>query len=242
LEPAAVILGILQARTGSTRLPGKVLMPLLGEPMIVRELERLAQASTLDALVVATSTDPSDDELAATVAAAGVDVRRGSLDDVLGRFLQVVDEYDPDVVVRLTADNPLTDPDVLDLIVRTHLESGADYTSNAIERSYPRGLDVEAVEADALRAMRALGPDAEEREHVTIGIYRRPETFRLQAVTQQPDRSDLRWTVDEPEDFAFAERVYQALYPANPAFRQADVLALLEREPGLRRTEPDAGT
>jgi spore coat polysaccharide biosynthesis protein SpsF len=242
LEPAAVILGILQARTGSTRLPGKVLMPLLGEPMIVRELERLAQASTLDALVVATSTDPSDDELAATVAAAGVDVRRGSLDDVLARFLQVVDEYDPDVVVRLTADNPLTDPDVLDLIVRTHLESGADYTSNAIERSYPRGLDVEAVEADALRAMRALGPDAEEREHVTIGIYRRPETFRLQAVTQQPDRSDLRWTVDEPEDFAFAERVYQALYPANPAFRQADVLALLEREPGLRRTEPDAGT
>jgi spore coat polysaccharide biosynthesis protein SpsF len=236
-----VILGILQARTSSTRLPGKVLMPLLGEPMIVRELERLAQATTLDGLVVATSTDPSDDELSATVGAAGIDVRRGSLDDVLGRFLQVIDEYDPGVVVRLTADNPLTDPDVLDLIVRTHLEGGADYTSNAIERSYPRGLDVEAVEADALRAMRDLGPDAEEREHVTIGIYRRPESFRLQAVTQRPDRSDLRWTVDEPGDLAFAERVYQALYPTNPAFRQADVLALLEREPGLRRTESDAG-
>jgi spore coat polysaccharide biosynthesis protein SpsF len=236
-----VILGILQARTSSTRLPGKVLMPLLGEPMIVRQLERLAQATTLDGLVVATSTDPSDDELAATVGAAGVDVRRGSLDDVLGRFLQVVDEYDPGVVVRLTADNPLTDPDVLDLIVRTHLEGGADYTSNAIERSYPRGLDVEAVEADALRAMWEMGPDAEEREHVTIGIYRRPASFRLQAVTQRPNRSDLRWTVDEPGDLAFAEQVYHALYPANPAFRQADVLALLEREPGLSRTESDAG-
>ncbi len=235
-----MILGILQARTGSTRLPGKVLMPLMGQPMIVRELERLAQASTLDALVVATSTDPSDDELVATVADAGVDVRRGSLVDVLDRFLQIVDEYDPATVVRLTGDNPLTDPDVLDLIVQTHREAGADYTSNAIERSYPRGLDVEAVEANALRRMRDLGPDAEEREHVTIGIYRRPELFRLRAVTQTPDRSQLRWTVDEPADFAFAQRVYEALYPANPAFRQADVLDLLEREPGLRRTESDA--
>jgi spore coat polysaccharide biosynthesis protein SpsF len=235
-----VILGILQARTGSTRLPGKVLMPLLGEPMIVRELERLAQATTLDELVVASSTDPSDDELADVVAAAGVEVRRGSLDDVLGRFLQIVDEFDPATVVRLTGDTPLTDPDVLDRIVDSHREGGADYTSNAIQRSYPRGLDVEAVEADALRRMRELGPDAEEREHVTIGIYRRPDVFRLQAVTQTPDRSDLRWTVDEPADFAFVERVYAALYPTDPAFRQSDVLALLEREPGLLRTESDA--
>lgn len=230
-----MILGILQARTSSTRLPGKVLQPLQGAPMIVRELERVRRAEMLDGLVVATSTDPSDDELADVVAAAGVDVRRGSLDDVLGRFLQVADEFQPGTVVRLTGDNPLTDPGVIDLVVHRHLDAGADYTSNAIERSFPRGLDAEAVQTDALRRLAALGPSAEEREHVTLGIYRRPDLFRLEAVTQQPDRSALRWTVDEPADLAFVREVYAELFATNPDFGQEDVHALLERRPGLRR-------
>jgi spore coat polysaccharide biosynthesis protein SpsF len=162
------------------------------------------------------------------------------LPDVLSRFLSAADEFDPDVVVRLTGDNPFVDPDVIDLVVREHLAGGADYTSNSLTRTFPRGLDVEAVDPAALRSLAARPLQDDEREHVTIGIYRRPEEFRLHQVTQSDDRSDLRWTVDFPEDFAFAQAVYERLLPGLPHFGQADVLALLEREPALRRTDADA--
>jgi spore coat polysaccharide biosynthesis protein SpsF len=235
-----MIVGVLQARMSSTRLPGKVLKPLAGEPMILRIVERIRRSRELDQLIVATSVDPSDDPLVRVLGDAGVTVRRGSLADVFSRFLAVADEFDPDVVVRLTGDNPFVDPEVIDRIVREHLASGADYTSNSLTRTFPRGLDVEAVKPAALRSLatRELQPD--EREHVTIGVYRRPDEFRLHQVTQEPDRSELRWTVDLPEDFAFAEAVYDRLYATTPAFGQADVLALLEREPALRRTDADA--
>lgn len=234
-----MILGVLQARCSSTRLPGKVLRPLLGTPMILREIERLRRCTRLDELVVATSVDPSDDPLVELLEGVGVLVRRGSLPDVLSRFLGVVDEFQPRTVVRLTADNPLTDPEVIDAIVDQHRRTGAEYTSNAIVRTFPRGLDAEAVEAEALRRLDRLGPTVEEREHVTLGIYRRPAEFRLSAHTQEPDRSSLRWTVDLPEDFAFAEAVYTELYDADPGFGQAQILALLERRPELRRSEAD---
>lgn len=221
----------------STRLPGKVLEPVMGAPMILRAIERISRARTLDGLVLATSIDPSDDALVATAEAAGVTVRRGSLNDVLARFLMVIDEFDPDTVVRLTGDNPLTDPAIIDRIVQEHEARDADYTSNAIVRTFPRGLDAEAVRSSALRAIERIGPSAEEREHVTIGIYRRPERFRLHTVTQTPDRSDLRWTVDYPEDLAFARAVYDDLYADNPGFGQDEVLGLLARRPELRRTE-----
>lgn len=205
--------------------------------MILRAVERISRAQTLDGLVLATSVDPSDDELAAVAESAGVTVRRGSLDDVLGRFLTVVDEFEPTTVVRLTGDNPLIDPAVIDLIVREHEAHAVDYTSNAITRTFPRGLDVEAVRSAALRAMEELGPTAEEREHVTIGIYRRPERFRLHAVTQTPDRSELRWTVDHPDDLAFARAVYDELHADDPTFGQEDILRLIERRPELRRID-----
>jgi spore coat polysaccharide biosynthesis protein SpsF len=235
-----VILGILQARTSSTRLPGKVLRPILGAPLIVRELERVRRARRLDALVVATSTDPSDDELADVVTAHGVEVRRGSLDDALGRFLGVVDEFAPDVVVRLTGDNPMTDPGVLDRVVEEHLQHGAAYTSNAIRRTYPRGLDIEAVDPAALRQIAATDPTPDEREHVTLGVYRRAGAFPTRAVVQERDLSHLRWTVDLPADLEFATSVYGELHASRPDFRQEDVLALLERRPELVRTEADA--
>lgn len=235
-----MIVGVLQARMSSTRLPGKVLAPLAGEPMILRIVERIRRSRELDQLIVVTSVDPSDDPLVRVLDDAEVEVRRGSLTDVFSRFLAVADEFDPDVVVRLTGDNPLVDPGVIDRVVSEHRASGADYTSNSLTRTFPRGLDVEAVNPAALRSLaeRDLQPD--EREHVTIGVYRRPEEFRLHQVTQQPDHSELRWTVDYPEDFAFAEAVYDRLYSTTPAFGQADVLALLDREPALRRTDADA--
>jgi len=235
-----VILAILQARMSSSRLPGKVLEPILGRPLILRTVDRISRASMLDEIVLATSVDPSDDPLVEVAERAGVNVRRGSLDDVLSRYLQVAEEIQPSTIVRLTGDNPLTDPAVIDWVVAEHQRTGADYTSNTIQRTYPRGLDVEAISVDALRRIGLKATDAAEREHVTIGIYRRPNEFTLHQVVQAPDRSNMRWTVDVAGDLAFVRAVFGALYPTNPNFGQDDVIALLERYPALSRTESQA--
>jgi spore coat polysaccharide biosynthesis protein SpsF len=234
-----MVLAILQARTSSHRLPGKVLSPILGTPLILRALDRIGRAQRIDRIVLATSTEASDDVLAVAVADAGYAVHRGPLDDVLSRFLQVIDAQDDETIVRLTGDNALSDPAVIDRVIAAHLASGADYTANVLERSYPRGLDVEVFRADALRRVDRLVVDQQEREHVTLGIYRRPELFTLHSVTQSPDRSDLRWTVDYPEDLVFARAVYEHLLAVDPMFGQDDIIALLAEHPELIRRESD---
>jgi spore coat polysaccharide biosynthesis protein SpsF len=235
-------IGVLQARTTSSRLPGKVLLPILGRPMILRQLDRMTRAQTLDLIVVATSEDVSDDELALTIVDAGFDLVRGSLDDVLARVSRVIDEYQPDVIVRMTADCPLISPSVIDHVVHAFDTSSVDYASNTMVPTYPDGLDVEVVTANALRQVAEESADPDEREHVTLGIYRKPERFSILNVTDPTgaDHSDLRWTVDSPEDFTFVERVYQHLMPTRSDFEYHDVLQLLEREPQLARTSSDA--
>lgn len=225
---------------GSTRLPGKVLAPILGEPMILRAIERIKAAKKLDALVLATSTDASDDELVRVAEAAGVVVRRGSLNDVLDRFITVIDEFDPEHVVRLTGDNALTDPNVIDLVVETHMSAAPDYTSNALQRTFPRGLDVEVIRADVLRSVATSAIDPAAREHVTMGVYRDGSGFRLESVRQTPDRSSLRWTVDTPKDLEFARNVYEALWSKNHSFGQREILELSDADPRFHRTEAHA--
>lgn len=232
-------LAILQARSSSTRLPGKVLAPILGTPMILRQIERIRRSALLDDLVLATSTDSSDDELASVVAGQGITVRRGPLDDVFSRFALVVDEFRPKAIVRLTGDNPLADPAVIDAVLEGHLAAGADYTSNSRVRSYPYGLDVECVADGAFARLRELDLDAAEREHVTMALYGRPGLFATHAVVQEQDVSTLRWSVDYPEDFAFVTAVYEHLYPHNPVFGQQDVLDLIDAHPELRHTVDD---
>lgn len=233
-------LAIVQARMTSSRLPGKVLAPLVGRPMVVRQLERIARASSLDGIVVATSSDSSDDELTAVVSDWGVPVVRGSLKDVLDRYVTAMDAYQPDTVVRLTADCPLTSPAVIDTVVTRFHESGADYVSNTMTPTYPDGLDVEVVKADVLRQVAAIAVDPPEREHVTLGVYRRDDLFAVENVAGDRDLSSLRWTVDTPEDFAFVRGVYEELYPPNPEFDVAEILAYLERHPDRNRTTADA--
>ena len=221
-------LAILQARMSSSRLPGKVLSPLFGEPMIFRQIERLARARRIDRLVVATSTDGSDDALAEACAARGVAVFRGSLDDVLDRFAGALDLFpEAKTVIRVTADCPLADWTVVDEVI-AHLEAtGADYASNTpAERTYPHGLDVEVMRREALLDAWREGRDPYEREHVTPYIYRRPETYRLQFVSRTPSLAHLRWTVDYPADLEFVRDVYARLYPADPAFGSDAVVAL----------------
>lgn len=230
-----MILAIVQARCSSTRLPGKVLAPVLGRAMILRQLERLARTTEIDRLIVATSTDPSDDPLAELLEAESVEVRRGSLRDVAARFQQVAHEIKPDTIVRLTADCPLTDPAVVDRVIESHLNSGADYTSNTINRTYPQGLDVECVRYDVFESLMRMPLTETEREHVTMGLYTRPELFRLESVTQPVDHSRLRWTVDLPDDLEFVRTVYAALYDNDPKFGQDEILEFLRVNPSLNR-------
>lgn len=228
------VLAILQARLSSTRLPNKVLAPLLGQPMLARQIERLRRATTLDKLVVATSDDASDTPLVAMCAEISVPCYRGSLNDVLARFHGAWAAHGAaDHVVRLTGDCPLADPAVIDRVVRHHLESGADYTTNAIQPTWPDGLDIEIMRAAALRRAFDDARLQSEREHVTPFIHKHPEWFCVEHVKGSQDLSSLRWTVDEPADLAFVTEVYAELYPNNPAFDTAAVLALLERRPEL---------
>jgi len=233
-------LGILQARMTSSRLPGKVLLPVLDRPMIGRQLERLRRARLLDGLVVATSTDHADDPLVAFLDDEGVPVLRGPLDDVLARFALVIEEYEPQTVVRLTADCPLASPTVIDTVIEEFQARGIDYVSNTLRPTWPDGLDVEVVRAPVLLWAAKTLTDPPEREHVTLGIYRRPDRFKVGNVVNSEELSDLRWTVDNADDLAFVREVYARLYPSNPQFETADVLALVRAEPQLNRTTMDA--
>lgn len=227
-------LAIVQARMSSSRLPGKVLALVLGEPMLVRQIERLRRCREIDALVVATSTDPSDDAVWATCREAGVDSFRGSLTDVLGRFVDAARPYHPAIVVRLTADCPLTDPLVIDQVIRFFEAEGCDYASNTIVRTFPRGLDVEVMRHECLEEAARDAVLANDREHVTSFLRAHPERYRLENCADQINRSHLRWTVDEAEDLEFVRRVYERLYPATPHFRTPDILDLIEREPSIQ--------
>lgn len=235
-------LAIVQARMTSKRLPGKVLAPLAGAPMIIRQLERIQRAQTLDDVVVATSQDASDDELVRVLQAAGVQVTRGPLDDVLARYIKVMDVYQPDVVVRLTGDCPLTCPSVIDLVVGKFHDSAADYVSNTMRPTFPDGLDVEVINPKALRQIAEESIDMNEREHVTLGVYRRPEQFVVENVTDPEgrDNSHLRWTVDNEGDLEFVAAVYDHLWAMNPEFDYADIVKFTEDNPAIGRTTADA--
>lgn len=202
--------------------------------MILRQIERTRRARRLERLVVATSVDASDDPLAELLQAAGVDVFRGPLDDVLGRYIGALEHWPSDVVVRLTADCPLIDPQVLDDTIALLLETGADYAHcRTQEVGFPKGQDVEAMTAATLRRAAAAAATREEREHVTWGIWSRPDLYRVVRLLPPQEWGHVRWTVDRPDDFEFVCEVYQALYPEDPAFTSDDVRALVASRPDL---------
>ncbi|MDQ0466098.1 spore coat polysaccharide biosynthesis protein SpsF [Caulobacter ginsengisoli] len=230
-----MILAILQARMSSTRLPGKVLMPLAGAPLIVRQIERVSRAGRIDRLVVATSDQPTDDPLEAAVRREGIAVFRGSLDDVQSRFIGALDAFGPaDHVVRLTADCPLADWTVIDATIDAFLAADADYGSNTpAHRTYPKGLDVEVMRAEVLRQAAVEARTPEEREHVTWALHRRPDRWRQAFHSQTAEEGEVRWTVDRPDDYAFVAAVYDALYAGNRAFTSQDVRDFVHSRPDL---------
>ncbi len=216
--------GIIQARMGSSRLPGKVLIDLAGRPLLAQQIRRLRRCRKLDEVVIATTTRGADDPVAALAGAEDVRCFRGSEEDVLARYVGAARECSADVVVRITADCPLIDPEEVDRVVDGLQD--VDYASNVIRRTYPRGLDAEALFRDVLERAARLGTSVRAREHVTWYILRgRPELFLQRSVEDVEDNSDLRWTVDTPEDLALARRVYADLGLGDAPRPYRDILA-----------------
>jgi spore coat polysaccharide biosynthesis protein SpsF len=236
-----MILAILQARCSSARFPNKVLADLAGKPMILQQIQRLSESLLIDKLVVATSTDPTDDRLVELLTSNNVFVHRGSLDNVLERFVEVIEVEKPDVVVRLTADCPLIDPRVIDKVIEQHGNGKDKYTSNTINPTYPDGLDVECVDPRLLQKLYDSKPSEIECEHVTYGLYKRPRFCNLNSVEQETDYSNLRWTVDLPGDLDFVRRVYAEFAPHYYSFGQDDLIELALSKPGFVQSDTILG-
>lgn len=227
-----MITAIIQARMSSSRLPGKVMRPILGAPMLARQIERVSRARRLERLVIATSDHPSDNPIEAFCTALGIRCHRGSLTDVLGRFWGAEQQWGPsEHIVRLTGDCPLADWEVIDQTIDFHVSEMADFTSNDQKLTFPKGLDVEVFRAEHLKTAAREAEDPYEREHVTPFFLNHPERYRLANMECNPPMGHLRWTVDTEEDFEFVERVYRELYPAKPDFTSEDIFNLTKDWP-----------
>lgn len=222
------VIALLQARMSSTRLPGKVLKTILGKPMLLLQVERILRAKNIDKLILVTSTNSEDDTIVNVCKKANIACFRGSLDNVLDRMYRAAKECNPEHVVRLTADCPLADPGVIDAVISLHLQGAYDYTSNTQKRNFPDGLDVEIMKFSVLEQAWQEATFPEQKEHVTPFIRQQPGRFKLGNLEGNKDLSNLRWTVDTKEDFAFVSKVYEALYPNNPNFTTQDILNLSE--------------
>jgi spore coat polysaccharide biosynthesis protein SpsF len=222
---------IIQARMGSSRLPGKVLADVAGAPLLARMVERVRRAHTLSAVVVATPEGPADAPVRALAARLGIGCFAGSEEDVLARYAGAAERFGADPVVRLTADCPLVDPELIDRCVERFREGAFDHV--ALGGEFPDGLDTEVVATAVLRRAHAEARLASEREHVTPWIWKRPERFRCAVVAFPRACAGWRWTVDEPADLAFVRAVYDRLHRPGHVFGWRDVAALVDREPAL---------
>lgn len=237
------VLCIIQARAGSSRLPEKIFAEIAGTPMLSRVVNRARAATLVDHVAIATTTAAGDDRVSEFGSSLGVPVHRGSELDVLDRFYQAVQEYDDvDRIVRITADCPFIDPEVIDLVIRAQQEGNADFAANRLPppypRTYPIGLDVELATRAALEAAWRDAEAPHQREHVMPFIYEHPERFTTKIVDLDEDLSDQRWTVDTPEDLALARKLAD-LEPDDSADWRA-ILAIALAHPEFGRINADS--
>jgi len=226
---------IIQARTGSTRLHGKVLIEILGKPVLEYVIERVSKAKNVENVVIATSLKSEDQKIMRLAEKSGVKAFRGSEEDVLDRFYQAAKFFKMQHIVRVTADCPLMDAQVIDRVISQYFESGSDYCSNTLERSFPDGEDVEVFSFESLTCAWKEARLLSEREHVTPYITKNSDRFKLSNVKNEDDLSDKRWCLDREEDLEFIETVIESLYPGNRDFRMNDILAFLRSNPEVER-------
>lgn len=228
-----MIVAFIQARTSSTRFPGKVLKPILGKAMLELEVERARACQTIDRVVIVTSVLPEDQQIVELGKRIGIDVFCGSLENVLDRFYQAAKKFKPDHIVRLTGDCPLIDAQVVDDLVRLYLEKKCDYGTNCMPPTYPDGLDAEVFSIKVLREAWQEASLPSHLEHISLFFEEQPKRFKIENLACNRDLSALRWTVDEPEDFEFVRAVFENLYQNENQFQMDDVLDLMKRKPEL---------
>jgi spore coat polysaccharide biosynthesis protein SpsF len=232
MSNAAKVVAIIQARMGSTRLPGKVLKDLEGETVLVRVVERVRRAQLIDEVLIATTKERADDAIVDECERCSAAVFRGDENDVLDRYYCAAQMCNAKIVVRITSDCPLIDPEIIDETVAAFLAARPDYASNALVRSYPRGLDTEVLTVKALERAWRGATEPYQRAHVTPYIYQNPDAFRILPVSAETDYSGHRWTLDTPEDLAFIRAIYARVEDRHN-FGWRDVLGILDREPEL---------
>jgi spore coat polysaccharide biosynthesis protein SpsF len=238
--PARVV-AIIQARLGSTRLPGKTLADIGGRPLLEHVVERVLATPGVDDVVLATTASPSDEPLVAWARRFGLPAVRGSEEDVLDRFHDALSAYSADAVMRVTPDCPLLDPDVAAKVVATWRARtpALEYVSNVHPPTFPDGLDTEVVSRHALETAWKEATDPADREHVTPFVWRQPGRFPAATVEAEGNRSRdlsrLRWTVDTAPDLAFVREVHRLLPPGRRGYRMEEVLAVLDQHPELER-------
>ncbi|SFC24053.1 cytidylyltransferase domain-containing protein [Pseudoalteromonas denitrificans] len=223
-----MILAIIQARMSSSRLPGKVLKPILGKPVLALQIERTLRSKKIDKLIIATSQEHSDTPIEVLCHKIGIECYRGDLNDVLKRFNDAAEHYKATHIVRLTGDCPLVDPELIDQVITHHINGNYEYTSNIYPRSFPDGLDIEVLSKETLTRINQTATSDEDREHVTYFIDKNTTQFFMGNIAQQDDHSLMRWTLDTQDDFDFISQVYAALYHKKPNFTTLNILDYLE--------------
>ena len=224
---------IVQARMTSTRLPGKVMEVVCGKPLLEHIIDRLKRVKYADRIVIATTVNETDDIIVELCEKLDISYYRGSEEDVLGRYYETAVEYGGDIIIRITSDCPVIDPDVVDSLINFYIKNIKlyDYVSNTMKRTYPMGMDVEVFSFRLLNEAYANAYDPFDREHVTPFIKMRPQQFRLYNILYWTDMSRYRWTLDTPEDLELISKIFDALFYQNPSFSLKDMLDQMERTP-----------
>lgn len=229
------VVATVEARMTSSRLPGKILMPLAGKPALERLVERARRAESVQEVVICTTTNAQDDAVVAWGREAGVAVFRGSEDDVLLRVLEAARKHKAETLVELTGDCPFADPDIIDELTRLYAAHEVDYVSNILVRTYPRGFDTQVFSTATLAEVDRRTQDKADRENVSLYIYEHPQEFRLGCLTAPPELygPQVRICVDRKEDYDVCAAIYDALYPRNPRFTARDIMAFLAAHPDV---------
>lgn len=234
---------IIQARTSSSRFPKKILQPLPygGDTCVLQQdIRRVKKSKLLDEVIIATTMNIDDDEIVEVAIKENTPYFRGSLDNVLERYYESAVKFDLDIVVRITSDCPCVDWNIIDKVIESHLSSGADYTSNSLIESFPRGIDCEVINFDILEKAYLNANEKYEKEHVTPYIYKsHPNEFKINKYFEHDDNSDIRITLDTPQDYAVLCVIYENLYNKNNFFTLDDILNLFSQKPWIRYINQD---
>lgn len=231
-----MIIAIIQARMGSSRLPGKVMLDICEKPVLWHVVKRVKHSKYIDEVVVATSIEEDNNKIREFCSKNNILNYSGSENDVLDRFYQAakyMDIKENDIIIRITADCPLIDPNIIDTVIEAHKNENADYTSNVIKPTFPDGLDCEVVKFSTLAKAWKNAKLKSEREHVTSYIRNNPELFKISSVENNIDLSPLRWTLDEKEDFELISQIYELLYREDSLFFTSEILEVIRENPRL---------